>query len=102
MGRTKLTDYKLEATLMDLIGAGTTAGFNQGVNFIDAVDMDVAKVAAVAPTAAPAGLAAPALALPAAPTVASALALLAAPALALPAAPTVVPIGLAAPAEGNT
>ena len=60
MDRTKLTDYKLEATLMDLISAGTTAGFNQGVNFIDAVDMDVAEVAAVAPTAAPAGLAAPA------------------------------------------
>jgi hypothetical protein len=62
MDRTKLTDYKLEATLMDLISAGTTAGFNQGVNFIDAVDMDVAEVAAVAPTAAPAGLAPPALA----------------------------------------
>ena len=58
MDRTKLTDYKLEATLVDLISAGTTAGFNQGVNFIN---MDVAEVAAVAPTAAPAGLAAPAL-----------------------------------------
>ena len=58
MDRTKLTDYKLEATLMDLISAGTTAGFNQGVNFIEAVDMDVAEVAAVAPT----GLAPPALA----------------------------------------
>jgi hypothetical protein len=99
MDRTKLTDYKLEATLMDLISAGTTAGFNQGVNFIDVVDMDVAEVAAVAPTAAPAGLAAPALALPAAPTVAPAG--LAAPALALPAAPTVAPAGLAAPAEEN-
>ena len=66
MDRTKLTDYKLEATLMDLISAGTTAGFNQGVNFINAVGMDVAKVAAVAPpaapTVAPAGLAPPALA----------------------------------------
>jgi hypothetical protein len=70
------------------------------VNFIDAVDMDVA---AVAPIAAPAGLAASALALPAAPTVApvAALAGLAAPALALPAAPTVSPVGLAAPAEEN-
>ena len=77
------------ATLLDLISAGTTARFNQGVNFIDAVDMDVAEVAAVAPTAAPAGLAAPALALSAA------------PALALPAAPTVAPAGLAAPAEKN-
>ena len=37
------------------------------MNFIDAVEMDVA---AVAPIAAPAGLAVPALALPAAPTVA--------------------------------
>ena len=43
MDRTKLTDYKLEATLMDLIIAGTTAGFNQGVNFIDAVDMAVPR-----------------------------------------------------------
>ena len=61
MDRTKLTDYKLEATLMDL-SAGTTASFNQGVKFIDTVDMDVAEVAAVAPIAAPAGLAMPALA----------------------------------------
>ena len=51
------------------------------MNFIDAVDMDVAEVAVVAPTAAPAGLAAPAL--------------------ALPTAPTVAPVGLAAPAEEN-
>ena len=28
MGRTKLADYKLEATFMDLISAGTTVGFN--------------------------------------------------------------------------
>ena len=61
MDRTKLIDYKLEATLMDL-SAGTTASFNQGVKFIDTVDMDVAEVAAVAPIAAPAGLAMPALA----------------------------------------
>ena len=42
MYRAKLTDYKLEATLMDLISAGITADFNQGVNFVGAVDMDVA------------------------------------------------------------
>ena len=50
---------------MDLISAGTTAGLNQGVYSIGTADMDLAEVAAVAPTAAPAGLAAPALALPA-------------------------------------